>query len=304
MDTNEWQQLPLQQQAQEQAAAVVVEQPDMATRMYGNTEAEPDSDTATPETDEVLGADGDDPSATTETEGDESDTGDGTPEEEESDESGYEQRFKDTQAKLTETAQELAQVRAEIADSAADIERARFEYQDKLANQEQVSQLLYQKAFGQYQQLQQVNPATLTQQQFTQWQQQLAHAGREAQEMQQLVQQLQGRSKEVAEQAKARDVAIARATLTRKITDFDAVYPEIGKFAVSKGVNQKVFEQITDPGLILILHEAMKAVTHPDVIETVTKQRQSTAPRQSQAKRVQSDATPKTLEQKMYPHMK
>lgn len=273
------------------------------SRLYGDgeTKAKTDIDDDTPGVAKGLGDDEDDTSSTTETDEDDSDISDDTPEDDdEADEGGYKQRFKDTQAKLTETSQQLAAMREEQAESMAELTRTSYELQDRFAEQEQIAGFWMNIAQQDVQRLQQVNVQQLNQQQYAQWQQQSQAAFQRAQQLQQALQQTLAKSKEHRESSRQREAAIARAKLTRSIENFDEAYPKLGQFAVSKGVNPQVFKEITDPGLIQIIHEAMQLQSQPDAIKKIAQTKQKPNRTAPNARSRMVTAQPKTLAQRLY----
>jgi hypothetical protein len=307
-----WQQLPTQQNMQGEAAAPAsttatppATPPSLEERMYGkqenDTPTDTDTDTGTPAADEVLGAEEETDPAATETDESELDTDTGTPEEEEEEEGGYEKRFKDTQAKLTETAQELSRVRAEYAEEGAALQALEFEYQDKMEQQGRIANYLAQKAFGRVQQLQMINPSTLNQQQYAQWQQELGATQQIAQQTQADLQRIEAEVKDAKAKSVAREIAISKKYLNNAIPDFAQVYPEICSFMVSQGVSQKVALETTDPGVIKMAHQLMSLLKQPDVIKTTVTQARTTgvAPARNARSRT-GTPQPKTLEQKLY----
>ena len=307
MDTTQefWQQLPVQRNMAGEAANTGVM--DVAQVLYpdtDSTDAETDTTSGIPGDAEALGADADDASAAADTDQNESDTDDGTPEEEETDEAGFEKRYKDLQAEFTVKAQELAQLKTETGEREAEITRSAYALQDLFAEQEQVAEFLLNQYQGDLHQLRQVNVQQLTQQQYTQWQQAQANAAQRAQQTHQALEAVKARSREVKEGAIKRQAAISRASLLRIIDNFDESYPEIHRHAVSQGVSPDVFREITDPGLIKIIHEHRQMKSQPDVIKKMTTKTQQVGSRPSQiAKSRTPAAQPKTLEQKMYPSM-
>jgi hypothetical protein len=252
----------------------------------------------------VGSAAGDDDPAASEADDDTPDTDDddGTPEGEEEDEdAGYEQRYKDTQAKLTETAQQLSTVRTEAAKQMAEIARERYALQDQYEEAEQVAQFWAGQAMTELQQLQQVNTQQLTQEQYAQWQQAATQAQRRAQQYQQGLQRTLAQSKQARDNARGREAAVARAQLTTQIPDWDKVYPEIGKFAVSKGVSPQVFAEITDPGLMIWMHEQMQQSSQPDVVEEITRRATPRTPGQGRnATSVTRNTGPRTIAERLY----
>jgi len=209
--------------------------------------------------------------AITDNDDDDSDT-DGIPDEEESDEGDYEQRFKDTQASLTETSQELSELKTEYSERAGALTLAEFSVEDKLVEAEQVAGFWSNVAQQELQQLHQVQVQGLNQEQYANYQQALATAQQKAGYLNQALENTQKQSMAVKDENMRRVVAASKAELSTSIDNFNEVYPDIGKFAVDSGVNPKVWQEITDPGLVKILYKAMQASAAPDAIETaVTK---------------------------------
>ena len=240
---------------------------------YGEIEdrGEPDTQKSIPEKPMESEAGDDGALAVSETDELESDTEDGIPDEGEEEVTDYEQRFKDTQASLTEKSQELSQLRQEQSEAMAEITSIRFDLTDRMNEAEQVASFWANQAQADVQRLQQVNPQQLTQEQYGQWQQQMAAVQHRANQLNQALAQTQQQSKKARDEAMNREAAIARASLERTIDGFQEVYPEIGKYAIEQGVNPRVWRDITDPALVRILHRAMQAEAQPDTVETLTK---------------------------------
>lgn len=238
-------------------------------------------DSGTPDDSVESDAEDDGALAATDTDDDDSDTDDdgSTPDDEDAEEGGFEKRYKDAQAELTRKSQELADIKSEFASQAGEITDARFALQEQTEAVEQVSQFWATMAQNDLQRLQGVNVSTLDQAQYAQWQQQLTAAQHRAGQLNQALAETQKRAQQAKQTAIQRESAIARARLTKVISDFDTVYPEIGKYAVSRGVNPKVFNQITDPGLIEIIHEAMSSNAAGDTIEKLKHKPKAKKPR-------------------------
>ena len=276
-------------------------------------ENETDTDSGTPGTESVfnrgkfegelrqaLEAEADGAEATTETDNEESDTDDGTPDDEESEEGGYEQRYKDTQAKLTETSQQLSDLKSEYSQSIGQITDARLELEEKLSTVGQQVEFWENVAQYDLQQLGQVNVQQLNQEQYAQWQQQVQAANARAAQVNAAREQYIQQAKAARDEALKREVTVSRSVLTRTIDNFDEVYQEIGQFAVDNGVNPRVFHEITDPGLIRLLHKAMSDAKEPDAIEkVVTKTQAKKRPARSADGRFAS-SKPKSLAEKLY----
>lgn len=210
------------------------------------------------------------------TDDEESDTDDdGIPDDEELDGGDYEQRFKDTQAELTEKSQELAAVKADLAERIGEFTQAEFGMQDKMAEVEQTATFLHNMVNQELMQLQQVNVQQLSQEQYAQWQQAAQVAQSKSVKVNQALEYMKTQQAQAKESASNREVKVARAQLEASIDGFQEQYPKIGEYAINAGVNPRVFKDITDPGLIKLLHKAMTVESAPDTIEKVVTKRKA-----------------------------
>ena len=226
----------------------------------------------------------DDAVATDGTEEEESDL-DETPEEEESEHTDWEKRYKDSQIDIqesreaaTQASEELSRVRSEESDTYAQMTSARFELEDRTKESEQIAQYWANKAQADVQRARSINYAQVPPEQISQAQQWQQQAEINYQQTQQALNHTIEQGKKLREDSLYREAAISRSRLTRDIPNFDTVYPDIGKFAVEQGVNPQVFKDIVDPGLIRLINRAMNMSATPDIIET-TKQNKAKAPK-------------------------
>jgi len=260
-------QSPKEQYLQANSARLEAEYADNAANV--DPVEETDTDDGTPEDSMESEVDADGALATTEDDEFESDT-DSTPDDDETEGGGYEQRFKDTQAALTEKSQEFSDLKTEYSDRVGALTQAEFDVNDKFGEAEQVATFWSNIAQQDLMQLQQVNVQQLNQQQYAQWQQQVGMATQKANQLNQALANTQQQTKKIKDEQMQRQVAVSRAELDRSIDNFGEVYGDIGKYAIESGVDPKVWQDITDPGLVKILHKAMVASNQPDAIETVT----------------------------------
>jgi hypothetical protein len=273
----------------------VVETP-ISEKLYEEPESELDTE-GTPSDEEVAEDDG--ALAADKAEDEESDTDDdGTPDDEESDDDGYEQRFKDTQAKLTEASQALAELKKARAEEAGQVTEASIELNERLTEVEGMAQFYADIAEQDLKSLSQVNVRQLSQEEYAQWQQQSAAAQQRSMLLKQRLDQVKAYTKQAKEGASKRTAQVARAQLLHSIDNFDEVYPEIAKFAVDYGVSRAVMQEITDPGLIQLIHEFRNMKSQPDAIEEVTKK--ARPKRKLPSARVAPKPAPKTLADKLY----
>lgn len=234
--------------------------------------------TGTPDNDAESEADDDGVLAEDDTEEESSDLDEETPEQESEEYVVLEKRFKDTQAALHEKSEELSKLRKEVSESIADITRTKFDLVDRTSESEQIARYWHDKALAQVQQARAINFAQVPPEQVAQAQQFIQNAEANYQQVSNELKQTMEQGKKLRDEAISREAAISRAQLTRDIPDFDAVYPELGKFAVDSGVNPKVFQEIVDPGLIKLINKAMTLSREPDTVETL-KQTKAKVPR-------------------------
>ena len=199
-----------------------------------------------------------------------------TPEEEESENIPWEQRYKDSQIDIQESreaakvaTEQLDSLRSEESEAMAEITGARFELQDLAQKNEQIAQHWANKAQMDVQRARSINFANIPPEQVAQAQQWQQNAEINYQRTQQELNQTIEQAGKARADALSREAAISRAKLTREIPNFDEVYPELGKFAVSQGVNPKVFQELVDPGMIKLMHKLMTLSASPDTIETL-----------------------------------
>lgn len=247
----------------------------------GNTVDESDTlDEGTPDESMESDAGADGALAADTTDETEADIDDDTPAESESDAGVWEERYKDTQAKLTETSQELSRMRSEESEAFGELTGARFEMNQHLDKAKAVAEYWGSLAEASVRKARAIDFSQVPPDQIGQAQQFVRQAEIQYQQTMQQMQQTLGQVEQAKKEATAKEVAIARAQLTRQIPDFDTGapgqtgYDRIREFAVQSGVNPQVMNDITDPGLIALIHGAMTVSSAPDTIETVTKKTQ------------------------------
>ena len=236
---------------------------------YAEPVGESDAEDGAPDESMESEAGADGALAVDETEEQESDA-EGAPDELEPEGVDWEKRYKDTQADNESAREEARAARTELAEGMRDITDARLTLQESLDNAEQTAQFWANQAQQELQQLNAVNVSQLSQEQYAQWQQLKLQATQKAQYMNNALAQTQDQAKAEKNKAIQREAKIAREYLVRTIPDFDNVYPEIQKHAIStRGINPKVVRDITDPALILMIHEDMQARSQPDAVEEI-----------------------------------
>lgn len=247
-------------------------------------------------------ADGDSASATAGDEAAESDIENDTPDEDGSEEGGFEKRFKDTQAKLTETSQELSDLsgkydalREEHAGSIAAVAEASHSLRARAQEVDGILQQIAQPVAHQLQQLNSMQVSGLSQEQYGQWQ-----ATRQG-----LEQQLQGlnqmirRAQSAYAEAHEREQTVTQRTLDTLIPDFAGKEDAIYQHALKKGISERTLRVLNDPYVINLIEEDRLRSESPDAIREV--QRTGTGKRRQAPSTTRPPApAPKTLAEKLY----
>jgi hypothetical protein len=137
----------------------------------------------------------------------------------------------------------------------------------------------------QLQQLQQVNPATLTQEQFGQYQQAYQQAQMQVSQHTQLIEQIKSERDDTRTKQKEREAEIARERLKVRIPDWSGEkYQALGKLAEEFGYAPKEFFDTTDHRLIILLNEVAASKDAAKVVEKKVAKTKTKPPRTSSAR--------------------
>ena len=175
----------------------------------------------------------------------------------------------DTQTAFHEAREELRKTRNEQAEAMGELTRGRFALDDTLTEATAAAKYWVGLAEQQVMQARNIDLSRVPQEQYAQVQQQVRAAEMQYQQTQQQLRKTLEFAKEQQEAALQREAQVARTILDRRIDNFGDEYPKIAAFAKDRGVNPAVFERLTDPGLVTIVHEAMKAAEAGDSVEEI-----------------------------------
>lgn len=213
-----------------------------------------------------------------ETDEESEDTEEGTPEEETEEVTEWEKRYKDAQSELTKYQQAKEQDALEHSNALAEVMQARYALDDRIKQQEQQGQFLVQMMSGNAEQYRNINWSQVPPDQLPQLQQAAQNAFMQEQSVKNAFAQQQEQAKQVQEEALRREATIARQRLTRTIPDFDNTYPEMAKYAKSRGVDINRFNEIVDPALMEMIYDSMQMRTSSQTVE-VEKPKQARPPK-------------------------
>jgi hypothetical protein len=202
----------------------------------------------------------------------------------------WEKRYKDLQAEYTRLTQNREQVEQEQAETASEHLRLRFELEDRLDEAVQRAKFLKNTMEGNAGRFKNIDWSRVPPDQVQAVQAQAQQAFALQQRAAQAFEQVQAEAKEIRDQSKAREAAIAKARLSRTIPNWSPeTYTELRDFAVKSGMPAAAFNQITDPTVIEWAYTAMqtKAATSKGVAD-LTKPRKARAPARRSAMKPQA----------------
>lgn len=250
-----------------------------------------------PEVDEVIEEDGEfdttedtDSELDTEEEADSEEDGDPSDVEESEEVSAeykeLEERYKSLEAEFSRVTANRKAIEASLDEAKTKATEALYAIEDKFGEAEQVADYFAGMANQQLQQLQQINPATLTQEQFGQYQQAFQAAQMQVQQHNALIENIRAEREATREKQKEREAEIAKERLKVRIPDWSSEkYKALGELAGEYGYSQKEFFDSTDHRLIVLLNEVAASKDAAKVVEKkVRKGKKPTPPKHATAR--------------------
>lgn len=215
---------------------------------------------------------------------------DGDPEEGETSEVSAE--YMELEEKYKSLEQEFSRVTANRKEIEASLDNAKskaiealYEVEDKFNEAEKVADYFVGMANQQLQQLSQVNPATLTQEQFGQYQQAYQSAQMQVHQHNQLIEQIRSERETTRNTQKEREAEIAKERLKIRIPDWSSEkYRALGEVAKEYGYSDKEYFESTDHRLIVLLNEVAASKDAARVVEKKVTKTKTKPPRQGNAR--------------------
>ena len=196
-----------------------------------------------------------------------------------------EEKYKSLEREFSRVTDNRKAIEKSLDDAKVKASEALYQIEDKYSEAESVADYFVGMANQQLQQLSQVNPATLTQEQFGQFQQAYQAAQMQVQQHTQLVEQIRSNREETRSKQKDREAEIARERLKVRIPDWSGEkYRALGEIAKDYGYSEKEFFDSTDHRLILLLNEVASGKEAAKVVESKVAKTKPKPPRQSNAR--------------------
>jgi chromosome segregation ATPase len=196
-----------------------------------------------------------------------------------------EERYKSLEQEFSRVTANRKEIESSLDDAKSKAAEALYAIEDKYEESERVAEYFVGMANQQLQQLQQVNPATLSQEQFGQYQQAFQSAQMQVNQHSQLVEQIRAQRDETRTKQKEREAQIARERLKVRIPDWSGEkYQALGKIAEDYGYSPKEFFDSTDHRLIVLLNEVAASKDAAKVVENKVAKTKTKPPRTSSAR--------------------
>ena len=196
-----------------------------------------------------------------------------------------EEKYKSLEKEFSRVTENRKAIEASLEEQVVQATELYESLNDKFSEAEQFTEYFAGMATQPLQQLSQVNPATLTQEQFGQYQQAYQAAQLQAAQHSQLLEQLRTERESVTAQQKEREAKIARERLKVRIPDWSGEkYRALGEVAKDYGYSEKEFFDSTDHRLIILLNEVAASKDAAKVVETKVTKAKTKPPRQGNAR--------------------
>lgn len=196
-----------------------------------------------------------------------------------------EEKYKSLEAEFSRVTANRKEIERSLDDAKTKASEALYAIEDKFGEAEQIADYFVGMANQQLQQLAGINPATLTQEQFGQYQQAYQQAQLQVQQHNQLVEQIKQEREATRKTQKDREAEIARERLKVRIPDWSGEkYRALGELAQDYGYSESEFFDSTDHRLILLLNEVATGKEAAKVVEKKVTKTKTKPPRQSSAR--------------------
>ena len=229
---------------------------------------------------EVDGTDNTEDVLDPETEADAGDPVDGEESEVSPEYMELEEKYKSLEAEFSRVTANRKEIEASLDTAKAQTVQMKHELEDRFREAESVAEYFAGMATQQLQQLQGVNPATLTQEQYGQYQQAYQQAQWQAQQYQQISEGVKKQLAEAKEATLQREAEIARERLKTRIPDWSSEkYKALGEVATEYGYSPEEFFSSTDYRLVLLLNEVQKGKDAAKAVTERSKQTKANPPK-------------------------
>lgn len=196
-----------------------------------------------------------------------------------------EDKYKSLEAEFSRVTANRKEIEASLEVARTESVRMRQDLEGKFEEAEQVANYYADMANQQLQQLSSVNPATLTQEQWGQYQSAYQQAQMQVQQNAYLLEQIKQKRTETLEATKTREAEIARERLKVRIPDWSSEkYNKLGEVAKEYGYSENEFFETTDHRLMILLNEVAASRDAAKVVQKKVEKTKPKAPKHATAR--------------------
>jgi chromosome segregation ATPase len=201
------------------------------------------------------------------------------------------EKYKSLEAEFSRVTANRREIESSLDNAKAESVRYQHELQDKYKEAEQFVEHFAGMANQQLQQLSQVNPSQLSQEQYAQFQQAYQQAQMQSAQFQQLSEQVKQSLEETLKANKMREAEIARERIKTRIPDWSTEkYKALGDIAGEYGYTSDEFFDSTDYRMILLLNDVQKSREAAQVVGKKVAQTKSNPPKNRNARQQDRNA--------------
>lgn len=196
-----------------------------------------------------------------------------------------EDKYKSLEQEFSRVTANRKEIERSLDDAKTKASEALYAIEDKFGEAEKIADYFVGMANQQLQHLAGINPASLTQEQFGQYQQAYQQAQMQVNQHNQLVEQIKTEREETRKTQKDREAEIARERLKVRIPDWSGEkYRALGELATEYGYSETEFFDSTDHRLILLLNEVASGKEAAKVVEKKVAKTKTKPPRTASAR--------------------
>lgn len=216
----------------------------------------------------------------------------------------WEKRYADLRSETDSILSTREDMAKEHAQSMTEHARLRYELEDTIKDAVQRADFLKKTMGGNADQYRNINWAQVPPDKVQEVQQQAQQAFALEQQAANAYEQYMTYATDALENNRRREAEIAKIRLKRTVPNWgNEVYGQIREFAVSQGMDEKAFNEITDPVLIEWAYNAMQAKQAGSKVQTTTR-RKAQPPRGRNARRQPRDERGQFASKQTIPNQK
>ena len=186
----------------------------------------------------------------------------------------WEQRYKDLQSEYTKLTQNREEFESEMAQQLTEVKRREFELDDVLQESRQHAELLVSAMKGQANQYRTMNWSAIPADQLPQYKQAAEQAFAQEQQVTQALEVIKNRQQDAFKQQVEREAALSLTRLRKTIPGWNnEVYGNLREYSQKRGLDPQLFDAITNPAVIEMIHDSYAYRSANSKAKTVSKRK-------------------------------